>query len=51
MLTPLALLRARLREEGGFAMPVVLVTIVVAMATVGAVLADVQGDFVPGRKD
>jgi hypothetical protein len=32
-------------------MPVVLVTIVIAMVVVGAVLSDVQGDFKPGRKD
>jgi hypothetical protein len=51
MLNVPAHLRSRLREEGGFAMPVVLITIVVAMAIVGSVLADVQGDFRPGRKD
>ncbi len=51
MLNALHALRSRLREENGFAMPVLLATIVVAMIVVGTVLTDVQGDFKPGRKD
>jgi Tfp pilus assembly protein PilX len=51
MLNPVDTLRRRLREERGFAMPVVLITIVIAMVVVGTVLADVQEDFRPGRKD
>jgi hypothetical protein len=47
----LSALRRRLRDERGFMMPVMLATIMVALILVATVLADVQGDFGPGRHD
>jgi Tfp pilus assembly protein PilX len=50
MLT-LTALRRRLRSDDGFVMPIMMATIVVVLIVVAGVLADVQNDFGPSRKD